>query len=142
MTRITNPLLMVVPMELLGLVMVGMIVVGGLMTILGARKGGLALVGLAIALPFISVVVEVLMNEVFTAVPERLVLPLAWLIMAIAYLLLFGAFVTALFGRQAVDHAKGDLLASAVKGVFRFLFWWPAMIVWLPLLAFLVWFKG
>lgn len=142
MTRITNPLLMVVPLELLGLMLAGMIVAGGLMMVVGARQGGVALVGTAIAIPLISVVVEALMNEVFTAVPEDLILPLAWLIMGVAYLMLFGALVTMLFGQKAVDQAKGELLASAAKGVLRLVFWWPLMLVWVPLLAYLVWTSG
>lgn len=138
MSRITNPLLMVVPPELLGLLVFAMIVLGGLMLVVGARQRGLALVGLAVAIPFISVVVEALMNDVFTMVPDALVLPLAWLIMGVAYVMLLAAFVKLVFGEKAVDHAKGELLASALKGVLRLLLWWPVMLAWMALVAYAI----
>lgn len=129
---------MVVPPELLGLLMFAMIVAGGLMLVVGARQRGLALVGVAVAIPFISVVVEALMNDVFTMVPDALVLPLAWLIMGVAYVMLLAAFVKLVFGEKAVDHAKGELLASALKGVLRLLLWWPVMLAWMALVAYAV----
>lgn len=138
MSRITNPLLMVVPPELLGLLVFAMIVLGGLMLVVGARQRGLALVGVAVAIPFISVVVEALMNDVFTMVPDALVLPLAWLIMGVAYVMLLAAFVKLVFGEKAVDHAKGELLASALKGVLRLLLWWPVMLAWMALVAYAI----
>lgn len=137
--RIGNPLLMLVPPELLGLVVAAMVVAGGLMIVVGSRQRGSALVGLAIAIPFISVIVEALMNDVFTMVPDALVLPLAWLIMGAAYVMLLAGLVTMVFGQKAVDHAKGELLASALKGVLRVLFWWPATLVWVSLMAYAVW---
>jgi hypothetical protein len=140
LSRITNPLLMVVPAELLGSLVFAMIVIGGLMLVVGARQRGLALVGLAIAIPIISVIVEALMNDVFTMVPDSLVLPVAWLIMGVAYLMLLAAFVKMVFGEKAVDHAKGELLASAIKGVLRVIFWWPVMLTWMALVAYAVFF--
>lgn len=130
---------MVVPPELLGLLVAAMLVAGGLMTVVGARQRGLALVGVAIAIPFISVVVEALMNDVFTMVPDALVLPLAWLIMGVAYLMLLAAFVKMVVGQRAIEHAKGELLASALKGLLRLLFRWPVMLVWMSLLAYAAW---
>ena len=129
---------MVVPPELLGLLVFAMIVLGGLMLVVGARQRGLALVGVAVAIPFISVVVEALMNDVFTMVPDALVLPLAWLIMGVAYVMLLAAFVKLVFGEKAVDHAKGELLASALKGVLRLLLWWPVMLAWMALVAYAI----
>ena len=136
MNRITNPLLMVVPPELLGLLVAAMIVVGGILLVIGARQRGLALVALAVAIPFISVVVEALMNDVFTSVPDALVLPLAWLIMGVAYVVLLVALVRMVFGEKAVDHAKGELLTWMLKGLLRLLVWWPVMLVWVSLVAY------
>lgn len=138
MSRITNPLLMVVPAELLAVIVFAMLVVAGLMLVVGARKRGFALIGIAIAIPLIAVIVEALINDVFTMVPDAMVLPLAWLIMGAAYVMLFFAFVRMVFGEKAIDHAKGELLASAFKGVLRLLFWWPVMLVWVSLLAYAV----
>jgi len=136
LNRITNPLLMVVPPELLGLLVAAMIVVGGILLVIGARQRGLALVALAVAIPFISVVVEALMNDVFTSVPDALVLPLAWLIMGVAYVVLLVALVRMVFGEKAVDHAKGELLTWMLKGLLRLLVWWPVMLVWVSLVAY------
>lgn len=127
---------MVVPPELLGLLVAAMIVVGGILLVIGARQRGLALVALAVAIPFISVVVEALMNDVFTSVPDALVLPLAWLIMGVAYVVLLVALVRMVFGEKAVDHAKGELLTWMLKGLLRLLVWWPVMLVWVSLVAY------
>ena len=100
---------------------------------------GLALVYTAIALPFITVVAEILMNEVFTAVPDGLVQPLAWGMMGIAYLTLAGMLMVMLFGQKASGGVLTILLADAIKGLLRLLFWWPLMLLWVPAMAYLAW---
>ena len=139
MNRFINPWLMLMPAEAMGPALVLMIMVGGMMVMVGARRAGLALVYTAIALPFITVVAEILMNEVFTAVPDGLVQPLAWGMMGIAYLTLAGMLMVMLFGQKASGGVLTILLADAIKGLLRLLFWWPLMLLWVPAVAYFAW---
>ena len=139
MNRVTNPLLMVLPEEAMGTVLVLMIVGGGLLIVIGARKLGGTLVGLGIAMPFISVVIEALMNEFFFALPDDLIQPVAYLIMAVVYAALGYALLKLVLGQEAVDQAKGQLLADAIKGLLRLMFRWPVMLLWVPALAYMTW---
>ena len=139
MNRFINPWLMLMPAEAMGPALVLMIMVGGMMVVVGARRAGLALVYTAIALPFITVVAEILMNEVFTAVPDGLVQPLAWGMMGIAYLTLAGMLMVMLFGQKTSGGVLTILLADAIKGLLRLLFWWPLMLLWVPAMAYLAW---
>jgi hypothetical protein len=136
MNRITNPLLVLVPAELLGLIIFFLLVVGGLLITAGARATGKALVFTAIAIPFISVLVQVLMNAFFASLPEALIMPVAWFIMFIAYGMSAMVAIRFLFGDKAVEEAKGQLLADTVKGVLKLLFKWPVMLVWMGALIF------
>lgn len=142
MNRITNPLLMIVPEAALNSVLVLMIVAGGLMIVAGARRLGGSLVVLAIAMPLISVVIEALFNDFFDALPDGLVQPVAWLIMAIAYFALGYALLQLLVGQEAIDAAKGQLLADAIRGLLRLFFRWQLMVLWVPALAYLLWRGG
>lgn len=140
MNRVTNPLLMIFPEELLGVLLAGMLVAGGLLMVVGVRRMGGALVALAIAMPFISVGVEALFNDFFAALPEDYVQPVAWAIMAIAYAAVGLAFLRLLVGQKAVDDAKGQLLADAVRWCFRMLFSRPMLLLlWIPGLAYAIW---
>lgn len=139
MNRVTNPLMMVLPEEAMGTVLALMIVGGGLLIVVGARKTGGSLVGLAIAMPFISVAIEALMNEFFYALPEGLVQPVAFFIMVLVYAALGYALLKVLLGQEAIDQAKGQLLADAVKGLLRLMFRWPVMLLWVPALAYFTW---
>ena len=139
MNRFINPWLMLMPAEAMGPTLVLMIMVGGRMVMVGARRAGLALVYTAIALPFITVVVEALMNEVFAAVPAGLVRPLAWGMMGIANLTLAGMLMVMLFGQKISSGVLTVLLADAIKGLLRLLFWWPLMLLWVPAVAYFAW---
>jgi len=139
LNRVTNPLMMLLPEEAMGTVLVLMIVGGGLLIVVGARKIGGTLVGLAIAMPFISVVIEAVMNEFFYALPENLVQPVAFFIMALVYAALGYALLKLLLGQEAIDQAKGQLLADAVKGLLRLMFRWPILLLWVPALAYFTW---
>ncbi|NDP47498.1 MAG: hypothetical protein GZ085_03735 [Sulfuriferula multivorans] len=132
-----NPLLILVPMEYLGLMMAFMLVIGGMLIIMGAVVKGKVLIFTAIAIPFISVIVQVLMNAFFASLPEALIMPVAWFIMFVAYAIGAMVVVRLLFGDKAVEHAKGQLLADAVKWMLKLLFRWPVMLVWVGALMFL-----
>lgn len=137
MNGIMNPLLILVPMEYLGLMMAFMLVIGGMLIIMGAVVKGKVLIFTAIAIPFISVIVQVLMNAFFASLPEALIMPVAWFIMFVAYAIGAMVVVRLLFGDKAVEHAKGQLLADAVKWMLKLLFRWPVMLVWVGALMFL-----
>ena len=138
MNRVTNPLLLIMPEEMMGPVLALMIVTGGLLLIIGFRRSGLALIGLAIGMPIITVLVEALMNDLFNSMPESWVQPIAWIMMAVIYLMLAGAFLTLLIGQKGIDEAKGQLLADAIKGLLKLAFKWPVMLVWMSLLGYAV----
>jgi hypothetical protein len=50
--------------------------------------------------------------------------------------------VKLLVGQKAIDEAKGQLLADAVRGLLRLMFRWPLIVLWVPGLAYLVWKAG
>jgi len=142
MNRIANPLLMIIPEAAIAPLLVLLLVGGGLLITVGARRAGGAMVILAIAIPFITVIVEALFNDFFSALPEALVQPIAWLIMGIFYLVLGLMLVKLVVGQKAIDEAKGHLLADAIKWLAKLMFRWPVMLVWVSTLAYLVWAVG
>lgn len=129
MNATTNILFLLVPEELVGVLLVGMLVAGGFAIMLGARKVGKALVIGAIAFPFISLIATALFNDLFASLPEWLVMPVAFLIMLILYLSAGWIVIKALFGQKAVDEAKGHLLADGVKSTAKMLFSHTGMMV-------------
>jgi hypothetical protein len=74
--------------------------------------------------------VEALMNDLFAAVPDQWVKPLAWLIMGVAYLAVAVSLIVLLVGQKAWDNARGQLVADGLKQLLRLLFWWPVLVVW------------
>lgn len=138
MNRVTNPLLMIMPEAALWPLLTLMMMAGGLLMVVGARRAGIVLFVTAIAIPIITLFVELLLDSVFSAMPDSLVQPVAWLITAICYGMTAMALITLLFGQRAVDDAKGRLLADAVKGAFRLMFRWQIMLVWGGVLLYLV----
>ena len=95
----------------------------------------------AIAVPFVTVVVEALFNELFAVLPLWLVQIVAWVVLGFAYLMIFGAFMSFVFGQAVWDGAKSHLLADAIGGVFRFLFSWPLLLVWAALAIYFLWWR-
>lgn len=122
MNATSNLLLMFLPEALLGPLLVGLIVVGGLAMVLGFRRQGLALVVAAVAFPFVAVLVEATLNEVFAAIHPALVVPASMLLMLVVFLAMGGALIKAVFGQRAVDEAKGHLLADACRWTLRRIF--------------------
>ena len=122
MNTTTNILFLFIPEELVGTLLLFMLIAGGLAFIVGARRVGKALVVSAIAFPLISVIVSALFNDFFAALPPSLVIPVAFLIMAILYVAIGWMIIKAIFGQKAVDHAKGELLADGVRASFRLMF--------------------
>lgn len=57
------------------------------------------LIATAIAIPFVTVVVEVLFNELFAVLPPPLVQVVAWFVLVIVYLVIFGALMSFIFGQ-------------------------------------------
>lgn len=122
MNSATNLFLLLLPPELLGLLTVALIIAGGFMVMIGARRKGTALVVTGMSLPLVLILVEALMNDLFTALPEWLVMPVSVAITTIIYLLVGWAFVKLVFGQRAIDEAKGHLLADAARWVLRRVF--------------------
>lgn len=122
MNTTTNILFLFVPEELVGTLLLFMLVAAGFAFIVGARRVGKALAISAIAFPFISVIVSALFNDFFAALPPALVMPVAFLIMAILYSTIGWMIIKGIFGQRAVDHAKGELLADGARLALRALF--------------------
>ncbi len=140
MNRLTNPMLLLVPHEALGGVLLLFLVLGGICRIVGARRASTGLIAMAIAVPLVTVVMEALFNELFAVLPPSLVRIVAWLVMIVVYVVIFGALMIFLFGQRSWEVAKGHLLADSVKGVLRIAVSWPLLLVWVVLAAYL-WLK-
>ena len=130
---------MLVPHELLGIVLLLFLTTGGLCMIVGAKKAASGLVATAVAVPFVSVMVEALMAGLFDYMPAWMVQATAWLVLILIYVAIFAALMSLIFGQRAWDEAKGHLLADAIKGLARVAFSWPMMLFWLGLAAFIAW---
>jgi hypothetical protein len=122
MNTTTNILFLLVPEELVGSLLLFMLIAGGFAFIVGARRAGKVLVVSAIAFPFISVIVSALFNDFFATLPPSLVLPVAFLVMAVLYVSTGWMILKGIFGQKAVDHAKGELLADGVRAALRLVF--------------------
>jgi hypothetical protein len=139
MGRLTNPTLVLIPHEALGAVLVLFLVLGGICMVVGLRRAATVLVFTAIATPFISVMVEALFNEFFAALPPGLVTPIAYLVLAITYLVVGGMLMGALFGERVWTETKAQLLADAIRGLFRLAFSRVMLVVWVIAAAYLWW---
>jgi hypothetical protein len=139
MNRITNPILLIIPPELFGLIVVGMLICGGLAITVGARKLGKGLVMGAIALPFVMFIVEALMNDLFAAMPDALVMPVAFLITVTVWVMLGWAVLRFVFGQAVLDNARGILLADALRASARPLLSRPLLLIGGLFLAYFVW---
>ena len=116
------PIMMIIPEEYFGLLVFGMLVAGGLAITVGARKTGGALVTAALALPIVSVIVQAIVNDLFSFLPDGLVMPVAVLLMVICYAFVIIAILKALVGQRAWDGAKERLLADFIKWSVKKLF--------------------
>ncbi len=139
MTRIANPLLMFIPEELMGALIMLMLVAGGLAITVGARRTGGALVTAATAIPVVTVIVGALMDGMFGMLPDALVMPVAFAITLALWLAVGWMLVKVVFGQQAVDEAKGHLLADGIKGVFGLLFRRPVALIAGVFLLYFAW---
>lgn len=139
MNRFANPILMIIPAELMGLLVLGMLVCGGLAIMVGARKLGKKLVIGAIALPFIMVLVEALMSDLFAAMPEVLVMPVAFMITVLVWIMLAWAVMQLVFGQNALDNARGILLADAIRAGVRPVLSRPLVVIGALVVAYLLW---
>lgn len=122
MSNISNLLFLIIPESLFGPMLLFLFVAGGFALILGFVRLGKGLIFTAIALPLISFVFEILMNEMFSALPSWLVTPVAMLLMLIVYFMIGWTLIKMVFGARAVEEAKGHLLADAIKSVLRMIF--------------------
>ncbi|MEQ1790258.1 MAG: hypothetical protein ABL857_07430 [Rickettsiales bacterium] len=140
MNRAINPTIMLIPHEMLGQILALFLVLGGICMVVGARKAATGLISIAIALPFITVVVEAFFNEFFAILPPQFTQLFAWLVLGLVYLLIFGTLMSFLFGQRVWDQAKGQLLADAIRGVLRLVISAPLLITCVVgLVAFLWW---
>ena len=130
---------MLVPHEALGAVLLLFLVLGGLCKIVGANKAATGLILVALAVPFVSVVVEALFNELFAVLPPWLVQIVAWLVLGIVYAVIAGTLMSFAFGQRVWDETKAHLLAGAIKSVLRLAFSWPFLLVWVVLAIYLWW---
>ena len=140
MNRLTNPMMLLVPHEALGGVLLLFLVLGGICRIVGAKRASTGLIAMAIAFLFITVVMEALFNELFAVLPPSLVKVVAWLVMIVVYIVIFGALMSFMFGQRTWDEAKGHLLADSIKGVLKIAVSWPLLLVWSVLGAYM-WLK-
>lgn len=124
MNRAINPTLMLIPAELLGQVLAIFLVLGGICMVVGAKKASIGLITIAIALPFISVIVQALFNDLFAIIPPQHVQWVALLLQGIIFVIILGGLMSFLFGQHVWNQAKGHLLAEAIIGVFRLAFSW------------------
>ncbi|MBK6744830.1 MAG: hypothetical protein IPG66_18495 [Hydrogenophilales bacterium] len=126
----TELVMLFFPSELIAYASVLAIMVGGACMIVGARKAAMSLIIFGISLPFVVALTEAVFNDFFAMLPEAYIKPVSWLIMGVTYLLMFGVLMKSLFGEKAWDQAKGELLADAIKGLFKLAFSKPLLIVW------------
>ncbi|MGZ0020551.1 hypothetical protein [Nitrosomonas sp. wSCUT-2] len=135
MNRSFNSMLMLIPEEMLGNVLTLLLVLGGLCLIIGAKRTASFLIVTAIALPFIAAIAGAFFNELFAVLPPQMAQLFAWSITAIIGLLLFGTAMSAIFGIHAWNAAKGQLLADAIRGLFKAIFRWSFVILALAVLV-------
>ncbi len=137
--NLLGPILMIIPEELLGLLVVAMLMAGGLAITVGARKTGTALVTTALALPIISAVAQAIVNDIFSFIPDWLLLPVTILVMVLCYGLVIVTMLKALVGERAWNHAIGELLADFGRWFFSKAFsragmtMFAAMFAWIGL---------
>lgn len=104
------------PLALLAIVMVGMLLIFGMRA---AARSWALIAGLLVFLP---VLFDTLLMPVIEEHFERMPVALVVLICAgLALMMLFGV-IAALFGPGVRDHVVGDLLAHAIRGVLRGVF--------------------
>lgn len=139
MNRFANPILMIIPAEMMGLLVTGMLICGGLAIVIGARKLGSKLVIGAIALPFIMLLIEALMDDLFAAMPDFLIMPLSFLITILVWILLGWAMLRLMFGQAVLDNARGILLADAIRAGARPVLSRPLVLIGCLLVAYLMW---
>ncbi|MEQ1778973.1 MAG: hypothetical protein ABL863_10575 [Nitrosomonas sp.] len=142
MNRAINPTLMLIPAELLGQVLALFLVLGGICMVVGARKAATGLITTAIALPFISVIVQALFNDLFAIMPPQYVQWVAWLVQGIIFVIILGGLMSFLFGQPVWNQAKGHLLAEAIIGVFRLVFSWQFVMLLIGLGILFMWRSG
>ena len=141
MNLLGNIAFALVPAEALGAMCALLLVAGGLLLIVGAQHAGRSLIGLGIALPFVTVLAEILFNELFAVLPHWLVRLISWAFLILMYALLFGAAMGALFGQRSWEQAKGHFIADSMRGVFRMAVSPLALAVW-AMLGLYVWLRG
>lgn len=117
-----GPIMLLIPEELFGLLVVGILMAGGFAFIVGASKSGRALVTAAIALPILSMIAQAVVNDLFSFLPDWLVAPVAVILMLLCYALVVIATIKAVVGERAWDDTKGRLLADVIKWSFKKLF--------------------
>lgn len=139
MNRISNPLLMIVPFELLGLLLGGMIMLGGFFIMISATQKGKAIIITALLIPIAAVVVQAMMESFFATLPEDLVWPVYWFIMVIIYAAMGVMLARMLFGKKTITEWRNRMLVSILAASARFLFKWPVMLLWLGGLLYLFW---
>lgn len=138
MSQATNLLFLLLPPELLIPFVTLTVMAGGLLIVVGARQKGTALVIAGISLPIVMLAVELLMTEFFMALPEPLIAPVATAIMILLYAMIGWPLFKWIVGQKAVDEAKGQLLADAVKWLLRQIFSLAGMTV-IAALSFAAW---
>ncbi|SER40719.1 hypothetical protein SAMN05421690_102438 [Nitrosomonas sp. Nm51] len=142
MNRAVTPTLMLIPAEMLGQILVLFLVLGGICMVVGAKRASSALITTAIALPFITVIVEALFNDLFAIIPAQHVQLVAWLLQGIIYFIIFGGLMGFLFGQYVWNQAKGHLLAEAIIGIFRLAFSWKFLMPLIGLSILFLWRSG
>jgi hypothetical protein len=136
MNTTTNLLFMFMPEKYVGVMLLAMIVAGGFCYIVGLRQQGQTLVMTAIAFPIITVIISALMNDSFAIMPEWMVTPVAFLIMAVIYLAVAWIIVKAVLGQRVIDHIKAELVLGAIRSGTRLMFSKVGLVILTVVLAF------
>jgi hypothetical protein len=119
MRSASNLLLLIIPESLLGPLLLCLLIAGGLGLVMGFRRAGLTLVITAVTIPIANVLVGALMDAVFGAMPVSLVIAVSIVLQLLIYLMVGWGLIKIVFGREAVNQAKGHLLADLIRWILR-----------------------
>lgn len=142
MNRAVGPSLMLIPDEMMGQILALLLMLGGVFMVVGAKRISAGLITTAITLPFLSMIIETFLNDLFAAIPAQQVQLVAWLVQGLLYLMIFGGIMGLLFGQSVWNQAKGHILAEAIIGIFKLIFNWKFIIAVIALSILFLWRSG
>lgn len=141
MNKVGFNILNIIPAELMQVVLTICIVVGGLCLVVGARKAGFSLILTGISFPIVSLLMELLLTDFFTMLPEPVVPYIVWSILGLVYLVIFASAMQLIVGEKAWVETKANLLTAFLISIFSLLFNRYTLVIWL-LFALFFWLKA